>query len=45
MVEDCIPFNPATIEVKEIDGRWKIVDGSHWMFDFGSNKAEAEKRN
>ncbi len=41
--EDCISFNPATIEVKEIGGNWKIVDGSHWMFDFGSNKAEAEK--
>ena len=41
--EDCITFNPATIEVKEIGGNWKIVDGSHWMFDFGSNRAEAEK--
>ena len=41
--EDCITFNPETIEVKEFGGNWKIVDGSHWMFDFGSNKAEAEK--
>ena len=43
VTEDCISFNPETIEVKQIDGRWKIVDGSHWMFDFGSNKSEAEK--
>lgn len=43
VIEDCIPFNPNTIEVKEIDGRWKIVDGSHWIFDFGSKKTEAEK--
>jgi hypothetical protein len=39
--EDAIAFNPNTIEVKEFGGRWKIVDGSHWMFDFGANKAEA----
>lgn len=43
VTEDCITFNPNTIEVKEFNGRWKIVDGNHWMFDFGSNKAEAEK--
>ncbi len=41
--EDCVSFNPNTIQVKEFNGRWKIVDGSHWMFDFGSKKAEAEK--
>ena len=41
--EDCIGFNPNTIEVKNINGRWKIVDGDHWMFDFGNKKAEAEK--
>ena len=41
--EDCIPFNPNTTTVKNINGRWKIVDGNHWMFDFGNKKAEAEK--
>ncbi|ARM31502.1 CARDB domain-containing protein [Prosthecochloris sp. HL-130-GSB] len=41
--EDCVSFNPATTEVKQVNGRWKIVDGSHWMFDFGSNRAEAEQ--
>ena len=41
--EDSVPFNPATIQVKQISGHWKIVDGSHWMFDFGSDRAEAEK--
>jgi hypothetical protein len=40
--EDCLGFNNANLEVKEINGRWKIVDGSHWMFDFASNQAEAE---
>ena len=39
--EDCISFNLATIEVKNIGGRWKIVDGSQWMFDFGNSESEA----
>jgi hypothetical protein len=41
--EDCIAFNPATTTVSKINNRWKIVDGSHWMFDFDTNKAEAEQ--
>lgn len=39
--EDCVAFNPNTIEVKNIGGSWKIVDGSHWVFDFGGKEAEA----
>jgi hypothetical protein len=39
--EDCLAFNPSTTTVQQIGGRWKVVDGSHWMFDFGSNKLEA----
>ena len=41
--EDCVSFNPDTAEVKQIGGRWKIVDGSHWLFDFGDKKSEAER--
>lgn len=41
--EDCVSFNPATAEVKNIGGRWKIVDGAHWLFDFGNKKDEAER--
>jgi len=41
--EDCISFNPNTIEVKLVNDRWKIVDGNHWMFDFEKNKEEAEE--
>lgn len=41
IAEDCVSFNPATTTVSNIDGRWKVVDGSHWLFDFGDNKAEA----
>ncbi len=41
--EDCISFNPNNIQVKKIGGRWKIVDGSHYIFDFGSSYTEAKK--
>lgn len=41
--EDCLGFNPAAIQVKQINGSWKIVDGSHWMFDFGNKKNEADQ--
>jgi hypothetical protein len=41
--EDCLDFNPNTIEVKQISGTWKIVDGSHWMFDFGTKEADARQ--
>jgi hypothetical protein len=41
--EDCVSFNPNTIEVKYVSGRWKIVDGSHWMFDFDQNQGNAKK--
>ena len=41
--EDCIAFDPAAIEVKEVNGRWKIVQGSMWLYDFGSLRTEAEQ--
>jgi hypothetical protein len=41
--EDCVSFNPNSIEVKNIGGNWKIVDGSHWLFDFGGKESEARK--
>lgn len=41
--EDCIAFNANNISVSNIKGRWKIVEGNHWMFDFGNNQAEANQ--
>jgi hypothetical protein len=41
--EDIVTFNPRTAEVKEIYGRWKIVDGSRMLFDFGNKRSEAER--
>lgn len=39
--EDCIGFNPDKIEVKKIGNRWKIVEGDHWITDFGNKGDEA----
>jgi hypothetical protein len=41
--EDCVGFNNANAKIARINGRWKIVDGSHWMFDFGSKMHEARR--
>jgi hypothetical protein len=41
--EDSVSFNPNTIAVRQFNGRWKIVDGNHWLFDFGSNASEARQ--
>jgi phosphohistidine phosphatase SixA len=39
--EDCVSFNPNKIQVKHIQGRWKIVEGSHWIMDVGLKSNEA----
>ena len=41
--EDCVRFNPATVSVSQVGGRWKIADRDHWLFDFGSNQAAANQ--
>jgi hypothetical protein len=41
--EDCISFNPDRIQVKKQNNRWKIVEGNHWIMDFGANQSEARK--
>lgn len=41
--EDCVTFNSSTAGLQQTNGRWKIVDGSHWLFDFGSDRTAAQK--
>ena len=41
--EDSVGFNPWNIEVRWIGGRWKIVEGNHWILDFGSREDEARQ--
>ena len=42
--EDCIPFDRANLAVVEIGGRWKVVEGTHWLLDFGPGKATPSPR-
>lgn len=41
--EDAISFNPANIEARYVSGRWKVVDGNHWIMDFDQSEAEARQ--
>ncbi len=41
--EDCISFNPAAVSVENPNGNWKLVQGSMWMLDAGSNKSEMDR--
>jgi hypothetical protein len=41
--EDCLSFNPQNTTVEQIAGTWKVVDGSHWILDFGTSQDNANK--
>jgi len=41
--EDCIQFHPKNCRVEWINPSYKVVDGTMWLLDFGSNKDEAYK--
>jgi len=40
--EDCIGFNRANLRVIRANNRWKIADGSRWIFDFENKRSEAQ---
>ncbi len=39
--EDCLPFDPSNLAVVEVGGRWKVVEGTHWLLDFGPGQGNA----
>ena len=39
---DCVRFDPTAVTVRQLNGRWKIVDRDHGLFDFGSDRSAAE---
>ena len=41
--EDCVNFDPAAIRLRQVNGGWKLLAGSHWLFDFGADRAAAQK--
>ncbi len=40
--EDCVYFDPSLLAIKYVNGRWKIVEGGRWLFDFGKKRNDAE---
>lgn len=43
LTEDCISFNNNNVALQNIGGRWKIVDGSMWILDFGANHDQGQR--
>jgi hypothetical protein len=39
--EDCIAFDRSNLAVVEIGGRWKVVEGTHWLLDFGPGQGNS----
>lgn len=39
--EDVLGFNRANLTVVQIGERWKVVDGTHWLLDFGVGQGNA----
>jgi len=41
--EDCVSFTPGRLRVQNVNGSWKITEGTHWVADFGTNRAAADQ--
>ncbi|HME48300.1 haloacid dehalogenase type II [Mycobacterium sp.] len=41
--EDGIAINPEAVEVQQIAGSRKVIDGSDWLLDFGASQADADR--
>lgn len=39
--EDSIAFDRSNLEVVQIGDRWKVVEGTHWLLDFGPGQGNA----
>lgn len=43
LADDCLKHNVSQLRVKKVQGRWKIIQGSRWLMDFGNKRNEANK--
>ncbi len=41
--ENCVCIDPQKARAVNVGGRWQIMDGDHWLIDFGGQGQEAEK--
>lgn len=39
--EDVIPFDRHNLQVIQVGDRWKVVEGTHWLLDFGPAEGNA----
>jgi hypothetical protein len=41
--EDRVGFNPEHVSAIQVQSRWKVADGNHWILDFDQNRIGAER--
>ena len=41
--DDCIGLNPMSAAVSFAGGAWKVVDGPHWLLDYGPDQSAANQ--
>ncbi len=41
--EDCIGFNPDTLKVMKLEGRWQLANNTRWILDFKHKRRLARK--
>lgn len=41
--DGCASFDLKSVDVQQENGRWKVVAGRHWLFDFGEASAAAHR--
>ncbi len=41
--QDCIAVNAAAVDVQWVNGGWKVLDGSNWLLDYGTDRAAADQ--
>jgi len=41
--QDCISLHPETVQALYSAARWKVMDGSLWLLDYGADQAAAQE--
>lgn len=39
--QDCVDFDPENVRAQQVDGSWKVIDGDHYILDFGNDGRQA----
>jgi 2-haloacid dehalogenase len=43
VLEDGVAIAPEAVQVRRVNGRWKVVQGGEWILDFGPDQANAAR--